>query len=75
MRGLIYLAVLAMAGCTTIPRGPVPTELLQDCLVGSKLGVATNAELSDSVLKLAATLRQCNLDKKGLRQWATESSQ
>lgn len=70
MRSLICaLAALSLAGCVTM-RGPIPTELLQDCLVGSELKVATNAELSDTAAKLAATLRQCNLDKKGLREWA-----
>jgi hypothetical protein len=74
MRFLI-LALALLAGCQTLPqRGPVPTELLQDCLVGSRLGVATNAELSDSVLKLSSALRLCNIDKRKLREWADEEA-
>lgn len=72
---IVACVVLAagVVGCAA-PRGPVPTELLQDCLVGKELKTATNAELTDSLTAVAKTLKLCNEDKKGLRKWATESS-
>ena len=70
---VMALPLAALVACTTT-RGPVPTELLQDCLVGKELKTATNAELTDSLTAVAKTLKLCNEDKKGLRQWATESS-
>ena len=66
---LIILSFL-LAGCTTVSQKPIPHELLEDCLVGSKLGLATNQELSDTVAKLAHTLKLCNIDKRKLREWA-----
>lgn len=68
---ILFLTVL-LAGCAAAPRGPVPHELLEDCRVGSKLGLATNAELSDTAAKLAHALKLCNIDKKKLREWAAE---
>jgi len=74
MRYLVLALAALLAGCVTPPRGPAPSELLQDCLVGSKLGLATNAELSDSVAKLAHTLKLCNIDKRKLREWNEEAA-
>lgn len=66
------VAALALSGCAAAPPAApaYPPELMQDCLVGSKLGLSTNAELSDTVAKLAHTLKLCNIDKRKLREWA-----
>lgn len=57
-------------GCTTI-RGPAPTELMQDCPY-PVVDMRTNKGLSDGLADYHASLKQCNLDKKGLRKWASD---
>lgn len=75
MRSIILASAVLASGCAVPMRGPAPSELLQDCLVGSKLGLSTNAELSDSVAKLAHTLKLCNIDKRKLREWNEQVTQ
>lgn len=65
-----FAAVLA--GCTATARGPVPSELLEDCLPTATLRTETNADLSNSVAELAKTLKLCNIDKRKLREWVTQ---
>lgn len=74
MRFLILAGALLLAGCAG-PRGVVPLELMDDCLPSKVLRPETNADLSDTVAELASTLKLCNIDKRKLREWATESSQ
>lgn len=71
---LILAFVVLSSACGTVApvTRSIPHELLQDCVVGSELRVGTNAELSTTVLKLAHTLKLCNIDKQKLREWASD---
>jgi len=74
MRLLICALPLLLTGCfATVQPLSIPTELMQPCLTGKRLGTATNQELTDTAAALAATLKQCNLDKAGLREWAAKA--
>lgn len=76
MRALaIVLAGLLLAGCASGPQViAFPHELSEDCKVSKPLRYSTNEELTETSAELAKTLKLCNLDKKGIRQWATENS-
>jgi hypothetical protein len=79
MRVLKYavacIVLVSATGCIGTEQPlTIPTELMQPCLAGKPLGTATNQELSDTVAALASTLKQCNLDKEGLRAWANKAN-
>lgn len=66
----IMLTALLMASCASVtPSGSPPWHLLQDCPDPATRVPATNGELvrDRRVLKLA--LRECNDDKRALREW------
>ena len=65
------LAAAALAGCATGAHRYPPDSLLQDCL-RPKVDVSTNAGLAEGVLDYDEALRLCNLDKKALREWASD---
>ena len=74
MKLLSLTGLVLLTACSTVqpPRLSIPHELLEDCRVGSELKVGTNGELSESLMKLANTLKLCNIDKQKLREWAKE---
>ena len=72
------LAVLALAGCATrapslAPALP-PVDLMQDC-PAPVIDKTTNGGLARGVQALKGALKDCNLDKKALREWAAKVQQ
>lgn len=71
------LAVALLAGCaSTVPKlAPAlpPVDLMQDCPV-PVTGKATNGELVRAREALVGAIKDCNLDKKALRDWADKAT-
>ena len=68
----LFLALPVLTGCfaTIAPiRELPPAELTRDCPI--PVGkFRTNGELATTIKEFEASLINCNIDKKALRQWA-----
>jgi hypothetical protein len=63
-------ASLLLASCASVtPSGNPPWHLLQDCPDPATAVPATNGELVRQRRLLKLSLRECNDDKKALREW------
>ena len=66
----LFLMTSLSACVTTRPLG-IPTELLEDC-PETPIPVQVNGDLIRKVRSLRVDLKNCNADKKALRDWASK---
>jgi hypothetical protein len=66
--------LVALAGCATrieYVRELPPPELLEDCKA-TLSEIRTNGQLAQAYLDAKNDLALCNIDKRGLREWAKQ---
>jgi len=73
MKALMACAALALSGCFATP-GPVvrekpPANLLADCPMPT-VYLTHNGGLAQGIGRLRDSIKNCNDDKKALREWA-----
>jgi hypothetical protein len=67
------LLMALLTGCSTVKyvRELPPPELLEDCKA-TLSEIRTNGQLAQAYLDAKNDLALCNIDKRGLREWANK---